>query len=66
MDTSLRYIWAKTSMDEDERWHPLILHVLDVVASADAILEREPESTRMRMGVVLGVHMRQVHVTVDS
>ena len=55
IDQSLRYIWAKTSRDVDNRWHPLILHMLDVAASADAILNREPESTRRRMAAILGM-----------
>ena len=37
------------------RWHPLILHMLDVAASADAILAREPESTRKMMAEFLGM-----------
>ncbi|MEQ1439993.1 CRISPR-associated helicase Cas3' [Fontimonas sp. SYSU GA230001] len=49
-------IWAKTSMQEDERWHPLALHVLDVAASADAILAREPQRTRDQLAAVLGMN----------
>lgn len=49
MEQALAYLWAKTGKDGDARWHPLILHLLDVAASADAILAREPESTRSRM-----------------
>lgn len=55
MNNALRNLWAKTSRDPDERWHPLILHMLDVAASAEAILLREPASTRMRMGSILGL-----------
>ena len=51
----LRNIWGKTSKDDDARWHPLILHMLDVAASADAILAREPKSTRKRMVAILGL-----------
>jgi CRISPR-associated endonuclease/helicase Cas3 len=51
---NLRYLWAKTGEGSD-RWHPLILHLLDVAASADAIMSREPASTRARMGAVLGL-----------
>ncbi|WP_409522712.1 CRISPR-associated helicase Cas3' [Nitrincola sp. MINF-07-Sa-05] len=47
-------VWAKTSENADRQWHPLILHLLDVAASADAILSREPESTRNRLAEVLG------------
>ncbi|MBI5431062.1 MAG: CRISPR-associated helicase Cas3' [Nitrosomonadales bacterium] len=55
MDHALASLWAKTSKDGDARWHPLILHLLDVAASADAILTREPESTRKRMAACLGM-----------
>ncbi len=53
MNDNLINIWAKTG--EGEQWHPLILHVLDVAASADAILSREPESTRARLAEALGL-----------
>lgn len=41
-------LWAKSDRDQDEKgaWHPVIAHLLDVAACAEAILEREPESTR--------------------
>jgi CRISPR-associated endonuclease Cas3-HD len=55
MDKSLVNLWAKTGKGSDATWHPLILHMLDVAASADAILAREPESTRQRMAVILGM-----------
>ena len=55
MDKSLAYLWAKTSKSGEGRWHPLILHMLDVAASADAILAREPEATRVRMAECLGM-----------
>ena len=55
MDNALANLWAKTSRDGDSGWHPLILHMLDVAASADAILAREPESTRKRMAAILGM-----------
>ncbi len=51
-------LWAKTSQTNDkepQKWHPLILHLLDVSASANAILVREPESTRTRMAEILGM-----------
>jgi len=38
--------WAKTAKNNSDEWLPLVLHMLDVAASVDAILEREPESTR--------------------
>jgi len=59
MDKALANLWAKTSKDADDRWHPLILHILDVAASADAILAREPESTRARMAAILGLEWKQ-------
>lgn len=52
---ALENIWAKTGKDGDASWHPLILHILDVAASADAILAREPQSTRNRLADVLGL-----------
>lgn len=61
MNKELEYLWAKTSKSGDGRWHPLILHVLDVAASADAILAREPESTRIRMAAVLGMTWSDAH-----
>lgn len=48
------FMWAKTSLDS-ESWHPLLLHLLDVAASADALLTREPVSTRQRMGAAFGL-----------
>ncbi len=55
MDSVLTRLWAKTSKSDNAVWHPLILHLLDVAASADAILAREPEATRQRMAEVLGL-----------
>lgn len=55
IDKELVHLWAKTSTNGDAESHPLILHLLDVAASADAILSREPESTRKRMAVILGM-----------
>lgn len=56
MNTSSHpYVWAKTSKNDDGTWHPLILHMLDVAACAEAILAREPESTRERIASVLGL-----------
>lgn len=50
-----RFLWAKSCQKDSERWHPLILHLLDVAACADTILAREPESTRLRLAAVLGL-----------
>jgi len=55
MDNTLTKLWAKTAQPGDVRWHPLVLHLLDVAASADAILAREPERTRNRMGEIIGL-----------
>jgi CRISPR-associated endonuclease/helicase Cas3 len=55
MDKVTASLWAKTDRSNDARWHPLVLHMLDVAASADAILAREPESTRKRMAEILGL-----------
>jgi CRISPR-associated endonuclease/helicase Cas3 len=50
-----RFMWGKTDRSDSKRWNPLILHLIDVAASADALLRREPESTRQRMGALLGL-----------
>lgn len=55
MDNMLANLWAKTDKKGDARWHPLILHLLDVAASAEAILRREPETTRRWMAKCLGI-----------
>lgn len=55
IDTMLTFLWAKSVQNGVTRWHPLILHMLDVAASADAILSREPRSTRNRMAAILGM-----------
>lgn len=48
-------LWAKTGRNNEGEWHPLILHMLDVAATSDAILSREPETTRNRMAAILGM-----------
>lgn len=48
-------MWAKTSDRDGKSWHPLLLHLLDVAACADAILAREPQSTRNRLAAMLGL-----------
>lgn len=55
MDEVATKIWAKTDRHNEQLWHPLILHMLDVAACADAILSREPKATRQRMAAVLGM-----------
>lgn len=59
MNQVLANLWAKTSRVNDGRWHPLILHMLDVAASAETILAREPETTRTRMAEILGLKWEQ-------
>lgn len=55
----MQNIWAKSSTTEDGRWHPLILHTLDVAAAADAIIAREPNTTRKRLAEVIGLEWDQ-------
>jgi CRISPR-associated endonuclease/helicase Cas3 len=50
-DTSV--LWAKTGPSGS--YHPLVLHLLDVAACADALIEREPATTRDRFGGILGL-----------
>ncbi len=50
-----RKLWAKSHSGLDGAWHPLILHLLDVAACADAVLSREPESTRLRVAEIFGL-----------
>jgi CRISPR-associated endonuclease/helicase Cas3 len=47
-------LWAKTDKTGGCRWHPLILHMLDVAASAETLLAREPETTRVKIAASLG------------
>lgn len=61
MDIALANLWAKTSKKGGLGWHPLILHMLDVAASADAILAREPESTRQRLAATVGMNWANAH-----
>jgi CRISPR-associated endonuclease/helicase Cas3 len=58
MDNALASLWAKTGKHDTAEWHPLILHMLDVAASADAVLAREPEATRKRMAAILAMEWR--------
>ncbi len=52
---TLEHLWGKAGKNNLASWHPLILHQLDVAAAADAILAREPEKTRKKMGEILGM-----------
>lgn len=47
-------LWAK-SPKEGDQFHPLLLHLLDVAVSAEAILLREPQETRDRFASILGL-----------
>lgn len=64
MNKALRYIWAKTSTDDKAGWHPLILHMVDVAACVDVILEREPESTRQRIAEILGLEWMEARAWI--
>ena len=64
MEKALTHIWAKTAKSGGTGWHPLILHVLDLTASADAILEREPETTRNRIGEILGLKWQEARAWI--
>jgi CRISPR-associated endonuclease/helicase Cas3 len=55
MDNTFTTLWAKANQSGDTLWHPLILHMLDVAATADSILAREPRPTRIRMAATLGM-----------
>ncbi len=52
---SIFRIWAKTDTDDIDKWHPLLLHMLDVAATAEAILGREPKGTRDKLASCLGM-----------
>ena len=60
IDLSIAKLWAKTKPTGGVGWHPLILHMLDVAASVEAILMREPESTRLRMAACFGLDWEDV------
>lgn len=64
MDKALAYLWAKTAKGDEAAWHPLILHMLDVAASAEAILNREPEATRRRMAAILGMEWEEARAWI--
>lgn len=57
-DDGIFKLWAKTNGKDGANWHPLILHMVDVAACAEAVLAREPEGTRNRMGACLGLEWR--------
>lgn len=46
LSETARALWAKSDRGREQgAWHPLIAHLLDVAACAEAILEREPPKT---------------------
>ncbi len=49
------HLWAKYDSDNNNRWHPLILHMIDVAAVADVVLSREPQTTRDRLAALIGL-----------
>ncbi|SHL15418.1 CRISPR-associated endonuclease/helicase Cas3 [Desulfatibacillum alkenivorans DSM 16219] len=55
MDNSMHLLWAKTAPDHSGQWHPLVLHLLDAAACAEAILDREPETAKQHMAACLGL-----------
>lgn len=64
MDRALKNIWAKTAKSGATGWHPLILHMLDVAASSDAILAREPETTRKRIAEIFGLEWEKARAWI--
>ena len=50
-------LWAKTN--QEGRWHPLLLHCLDVAAVALEVLRREPRETRRNFAWALGLPWEQ-------
>ncbi len=64
MHRALKNIWAKTAKSGATGWHPLILHMLDVAASSDAILAREPETTRKRIAEILGLEWEKARAWI--
>jgi CRISPR-associated endonuclease/helicase Cas3 len=54
-----RHLWAKAGDAYENApsgdWHPLMLHLVDVAAVADAIMAREPESGRLALADALGM-----------
>lgn len=49
------YLWAKYDSDNNSRWHPLILHMLDVATVVDIVLSREPQATRDKIASSFGL-----------
>lgn len=61
MNDALCSLWAKTTSEPDNgKFHPLILHMLDVAACTQEILRREPPGTIRIISRKLGIKPRQV------
>lgn len=56
LNRDLFNLWAKINRDA---WHPLMLHMLDVAAVAEAVLLREPAATRGALAAALGLRWEQ-------
>jgi CRISPR-associated endonuclease/helicase Cas3 len=60
LSEAAKALWAKSDRDKDKgSWHPLIAHLLDVAASAEVILEREPPKTLGLYALDLNLEPRQ-------
>jgi CRISPR-associated endonuclease/helicase Cas3 len=58
LSNAARSLWAKSSK-VGHLGHPVIAHLLDVAASAEAILKLEPDSTRQRYAEDFGLPQEQ-------
>lgn len=65
LSESAKALWAKSDRGQDQgAWHPLIAHLLDVAACAEAILEREPPKTLELYAHDLGLEPQQAKAWV--
>jgi CRISPR-associated endonuclease/helicase Cas3 len=55
VDKDTVYLWAKAQQNNEGIWHPLILHMLDVAATSEVILAREPQQTRKKIADIFGL-----------
>ena len=55
LPVAVKVIWAKTPREEGAAFHPLLLHMLDVAAVAETILEYEPPSSVRWLAELLGL-----------
>ncbi|KAF0126161.1 MAG: CRISPR-associated helicase Cas3 [Elusimicrobia bacterium] len=58
LDAGLSNLWAKIDRASGA-WHPLLLHMLDVAAVADAVLKREPSVTRGNIAAAFGLNWNE-------